>query len=227
MSLAKPAMSIGPDPPRSAGYLFSWPVLAPALAGGLVAATDVSFAWLWGVSYFQAHHGLSLSAASVTASFYFWGCLPGMLGSAWLCSRYRIPARLLAVGAAGTAAMMGLILFVLHGQAVVSAAMFVLGVFNSFYALSFTMVKDKAPTQLSGVAMGLTNMLIVGIGGLIFPPLIGVLAHARGQDVPHAATLSVTIVAPLLALLILAAAGIGKARKRGRAPQAPARKRTG
>ena len=216
-----------PRPAAIARLLASLPVLAPALAGGLVAATGVSFAWLWGVSYFQAHHGLSLSAASVTASFYFWGCLPGMLGSAWLCSRYRIPARLLAVGAAGTAAMMGLILFVLHGQAVVSAAMFVLGVFNSFYALSFTMVKDKAPTQLSGVAMGLTNMLIVGIGGLIFQPLIGVLAHARGQDVPDAATLSVTIVAPLLALLILAAAGIGKARKRGRALQAPARKRAG
>ncbi len=216
-----------PRPAAIARLIASWPVLAPALAGGLVAATGVSFAWLWGVSYLQAYHHLSLSAASVSASFYFWGCLPGMLGSAWLCSRYRVPAHLLALGAAGTAAMMGLILFVLHGQVVVSAAMFVLGVFNSFYALSFTMVKDKAPTQLSGVAMGLTNMLIVGIGGLLFQPLIGVLAHARGQDVPDAATLSVTIVAPILALLILAAAGIGKAGKRRQAPQAPAKKPAG
>ena len=71
--------------------------------------------------------------------------------------------------------MMALILFVLDGGAVLSGAMFVLGLFNSFYAVSFTMVKDAAPKQLSGVAMGLTNMLIVGIGGLILQPLIGVL----------------------------------------------------
>lgn len=200
-----------------ARLLFSLPILSPAVAGGLVASAGVAFAWLWGVSYFQAHHHMSLSAASVIASFYFWGCLPGMLGSAWLCSRYRMPARLLAVGAIGTAVLMWLILFVLHGQLAQSAGMFFLGVFNSFYALSFTMVKDKTSAQLSGVAMGLTNMLIVGIGGLIFQPLIGVLAHARGQDVPGAPTLSVTIVAPLLALLILAADGLTQSRRHRKA----------
>ncbi len=196
-------------PSAIARVLVSPPILAPALAGGLVASAGVAFGWLWGVSYLQAYHHMSLSEASVCASFYFWGCLPGMLGSAWLCSRYGRPAGLLALGAVGTAAMMGLILFALHGSAALSAAMFVLGFFNSFYALSFTMVKDAAPPELSGMAMGLANMLIVGIGGLIFQPLIGVLAHARGQDVPDAAALAVTVAAPLLALLVLAKAGRG------------------
>jgi len=203
-----------PRPAEMGRLLVSLPILSPAAAGGLVASGGVAFGWLWGVSYFQAYHHLSLSAASVCASFYFWGCLPGMLGSAWLCSRYGMPARLLALGAVGTGVMMGLILFVLHGEVVQSAAMFVLGVFNSFYALSFTMVKDKAPQQLSGVAMGLTNMLIVGIGGLILQPLIGVLAHARGQQVPDATVLSVTIAAQVLALLVLAFVGLEKAKRK-------------
>jgi hypothetical protein len=111
------------------------------------------------------------------------------------------------VGAIGSAAAMGLILFVLQGHIVLSMAMFVLGVCNSSYALSFTMVKDKAPAEVSGVAMGLTNMLIMGIGGLILQPLIGVVAHAGGQQVPGAGALSITIVAPLLALVILAVIG--------------------
>lgn len=200
-------------PAGIARLLVSLPVLVPALAGGLVASAGVAFGWLWGVSYLQAYHHMSLSAASVCASFYFWGCLPGMLGSAWLCSRLGMPARLLALGAVGTGVMMGLILFVLRGEVLQSVAMFVLGVFNSFYALSFTMVKDKAPQQLSGVAMGMTNMLVVGIGGLILQPLIGVLAHARGQEVPDAVALSVTIVAQLLALVVLAVVGIGQVRK--------------
>ena len=191
--------------------LMSRPILAAATAGGLVASAGVAFGMLWGVSYLQAYHQLSLPAASVCASFYFWGCLPGMLGSAALCSRYGRPGLLLAVGAVGTALSMALILFALDGPLALGAAMFALGAFNSFYALSFTMVKDQAPEQLSGVAMGLTNMTIMGIGGLVFQPLIGVAAHAAGQDVPGPAVLSVVIIAQLLALAVL---GAGGARRR-------------
>lgn len=181
----------------------SVPILCSSVAGGFVAAAGVSFGMLWGVSYFQDYHQMSLSAASVCASFYFWGCLPGFLGFAWLCSRFGRPAMLLAVGAVGTAVAMVLILFVLRGQVALSTAMFVLGMFNASYALSFSMVKDEAPQQLSGVAMGLTNMLIMGIGGLAFQPLIGVLAHLRGHSVPDAITLSVTVVAQIFALAVL------------------------
>ena len=185
--------------------LTSLPILSRATAGGLVSSAGVAFGMLWGVSFFQEFHHMSLPAASVTASFYFWGCLPGFLGSAWVCAQFGRPALLLAAGAVGTAASMALILFVLHGRGALSVAMFALGLFNAFYALAFTMVKDKAPQELSGVAMGLTNMMIMGIGGLIFQPLIGVLAHIRGRGVPDAAALSVTIIAPLLALVVLAA----------------------
>ena len=106
-----------------------------------------------------------------------------------------------------------LILFALHGQFALSTAMFFLGVFNGFYVLSFTMVKDQAPEELSGVAMGMTNMLIMGVGGVILQPLIGVLAHIRGQEVPDAITLSVTVIAPVLALVVLAGIGMGQRRR--------------
>ena len=185
--------------------LTSPPILSAAVAGGLVSSAGMSFGMLWGVSYFQAHHQMSLTAASLCASFYFWGCLPGMLGAAWLCSRYRNAGPEMAYGAAGTTVALALILFVLHGQWPLSVAMFVLGVFNSTYALAFTMVKDESPDHLSGVAMGLTNMAIMGIGAMLFQPLIGILAHARGQEVPGATTLSVILVAQLLALVVLRA----------------------
>lgn len=193
-----------PKPAEIRRLMTSRAILSSSVAGGLVGSAGMSFGMLWGVSYFQAHHQMSLTAASLCASFYFWGCLPGMLGSAWLCSRYRNAAQLLAIGAAGTMATLALILFVLHGEAAQGLAMFALGVFNSSYALAFTMVKDHAPEHLSGVAMGVTNMAIMGIGALLFQPLIGVLAHARGQEVPGAATLSTIIVAQVLALAILA-----------------------
>ena len=201
--------------------LLSMPVLSVATAGGFVASAGVGFGMLWGVSYFQTYHHLSLSAASVCASFYFWGCLPGMLGFAWLCSRYGRPALLLALGAVGTAIAMALLLFVLRGQVAQSAAMFLLGVSNSSYALSFTMVKDKVPAQLSGTAMGLTNMTIMGIGGLIFQPLLGALAHARGQHAPDATSLSAIILAQVLALAILAGEAL-RTRARAQGATTPA-----
>lgn len=189
------------------GLLFSAPIIASATAGGFVASAGVSFGMLWGVSYFQSFHGLGLAAASVCASFYFWGCLPGMLGFAWACSRYGRPVPLLALGAVATAVTMALILFVLHGPVAMGAAMFALGVANSSYVLAFTVVKGLAPRHLSGVAMGITNMMIMGIGGLAFQPLIGVLAHHSGQPVPGAGPLSVIIAAQAVALLILAVGG--------------------
>ena len=201
--------------------LLSMPVLSVATAGGFVASAGVGFGMLWGVSYFQTYHHLSLSAASVCASFYFWGCLPGMLGFAWLCSRYGRPALLLALGAVGTAIALALLLFVLRGQVAQSAAMFLLGVSNSSYALSFTMVKDRVPAQLSGTAMGLTNMMIMGIGGLIFQPLLGALAHTRGQQAPDAVSLSVIILAQVLALAILAGEAL-RTRARAQGATTPA-----
>lgn len=186
------------------GLLVSAPILLKGAAGGLVSSAGVAFGMLWGVSYFQTYHQMSLPAASICSSFYFWGCLPGMPAFAWLCVRFGRPALLLALGAVGTAVAMFLILFVVRGPVALGGAMFLLGIANSSYALSFTMVKETAPERLSGVAMGLTNMLIMGIGGLLFQPLIGVLAHARGEGVPGTAALSSIIVAQVLALVILA-----------------------
>jgi MFS family permease len=194
-----------PRPAEIGRLLLSVPIVSRGAAGGLVSSAGVAFGMLWGVSFFQVYRHLSLPAASICASFYFWGCLPGMLGFAWVCARWPRPARLLALGAVGTAVTMGLILFALQSQVALCAAMFVLGVCNSSYALSFTMAKDIAPQELSGVAMGLTNMMIMGIGGLLFQPLIGQLANRRGQGVPDAAALSVIIVAQALAVAILAA----------------------
>jgi MFS family permease len=227
IALVRDRSGHGADNERWPGFtqikqsLLSMPVLSVATAGGFVASAGVGFGMLWGVSYFQTYHHLSLSAASVCASFYFWGCLPGMLGFAWLCSRYGRPALLLALGAVGTAIAMALLLFVLRGQVAQSAAMFLLGVSNSSYALSFTMVKDKVPAQLSGTAMGLTNMTIMGIGGLIFQPLLGALAHARGQHAPDATSLSVIILAQILALAILAGEAL-RTRARAQGATTPA-----
>jgi len=187
------------------GLLTSAPIAAATIAGGLVASAGVAFGMLWGVSYFQVCECMHLPAASLSASFYFWGCLPGMLGFAWLCSRYGRPALLLALGAVGTGVTMALILFVLHGQLAESIGMFALGVVNSSYVLAFSIVKDLVPKDLSGVAMGLTNMMIMGIGGLLFQQLIGVLAHHHGEGVPGAGPLSIIIAAQVLALVILAA----------------------
>ena len=71
--------------------------------------------------------GMSLSAASLTASFSFWGCLPGVIDSAWLWAWFGRPVLLLSLGALGTAVAITLMLFVLRDPVARGAAMFALG----------------------------------------------------------------------------------------------------
>jgi len=179
-------------------------ILLRATAGGLVSTAGVSFGMLWGVPFLQAHLGFSLPTAALVMSFYFWGCLPGMLGFGWLCTRFHNPGRLLALGAVGTAlSMMGILFGGGHFLAL-SVLTFLLGVFDSSYALSFTMVESHVPREHAGVALGLTNMMIMGIGGLVFQPLIGLAGHRHGLEVPDANALSLIVWAQAGAILLLA-----------------------
>ena len=142
-----------PEAAQIGRLLVSLPILSRGLAGGLVAAAGIAFGMLWGVSVFPELPSHEPVGRPVCASFYFWGCLPGFIGSAWLCGTTRRPAPACGGG------------YRFSGHDVAHPVRFagpvraVRGdvlprVFNGFYVLSFTMVKDQAPEELSGVAMG-------------------------------------------------------------------------
>ena len=58
---------------------------------------------------------------------------------------------------------------------------FLIGIFSSTYAISFTIVADYVPNRVKGIAMGFTNMLCLSIGAPILQPLIGFLLEWSGR----------------------------------------------
>ena len=57
--------------------------------------------------------------------------------------------------------------------------------------------------EYSGTAFGFANMIIIGVGGLLLQPLIGIFAQMREREVPDADSLSIRIWAQGLALVLL------------------------
>ena len=99
---------------------------------------------------------------------------------------------------------------ILYGPAtylVFALGMFFCGIANGSYALAFVVVGSSVPRQYTGAAFGLANMAILAVGGLLFQPLIGILARMRGLVVPDADALSVLIWAQAIGLLLLLTLG--------------------
>jgi MFS family permease len=201
----QPAATIRASPSilELARMLLSLRLVGVGLVGGMIYSAGLALAMLWGVSFFQRH--MNLIEASFCASFFSWGIVVGLPAFGWACDRLAGPLPLLAFGAVMTAASVALILYGPASYLIFSLGMFLCGIANGSYALTFVVVVSSVPREYTSAAFGFANMAILTVGGLFFQPLIGVLAKLRGLEVPDADSLSVLIWAQGIALLLLIA----------------------
>jgi MFS family permease len=184
-----------------ARMLLSLRLVLVGLVGGMIYSAGLALAMLWGVSFFQRH--MSLVAASFCASFFSWGIVVGLPAFGWTCGRLAGPLPLLAFGAVMTGVSVALILYGPATYIIFSVGMFLCGIANGSYALTFVVVGSAVPREYRSAAFGSANMAILAVGGLFFQPLIGILAKIRGLSVPDANSLSILIWAQGVALLLL------------------------
>jgi len=180
-------------------------LLLISLAGGLIAVAGFSFGMLWAVPYFQQDAGLDVQKAAFVSSFYFWGCLPGMILAAILSSRTGRADVILGAGGVASALFLAAVLYATSSPQLMAVFMAGLGFFNASYAMGFTLVEREAPTGMRGVALGLANMMLMGVGAMIMQPLLGWLASLRRLEVPDSLTLGVLILAEIAGVLLLVA----------------------
>jgi MFS family permease len=181
--------------------LLSLRLLLVGLVGGMIYSAGLALAMLWGVSFFQLH--MSLVQASFCASFFSWGIVIGLPLFGWACGRVAGPLPLLAFGACLTGLSVAVILYGPATYLVFALGMFFCGIANGSYALVFVVVGSSVPRQYTSAAFGFANMAILAVGGLLFQPLIGILARMRGLVVPDADSLSVLLWAQVIGVLLL------------------------
>jgi MFS family permease len=195
--------AIGPRPSlfELTKMLLSLRLVLIGLVGGMIYSAGLALAMLWGVSFFELHMGLV--QASICASFFSWGIVIGLPLFGWACGRVAGPLTLLAFGAVMTGLAVAVILYGPASYLVLSLGMFFCGIANGSYALTFVVVSTSVPRQYTSAAFGFANMAILAVGGLLFQPLIGILARMRGLVVPDAGALSVLLWAQAIGLLLL------------------------
>lgn len=145
------------------------------IIGFLLFLPTTVFAELWGVQYLRSvyHFTPAMSALAVSMIFGGWavgGPIAGFISDH--LNRRRLP--LLVGEVVATALLFVLLLAENLPVPVVLALLFVFGAFSGVEVICFAIGRENAPSHVAGIAVSVTNFLIM-MGGVIFQPVVGSL----------------------------------------------------
>lgn len=151
-----------------------------SIYAGIMVAPVIAFGELWAVEFLKSQYHLSVHVASGAVTAIFVGiAIGGPLHG--LLSRYvgRLKVYMGACQLFATLALFGVILISGLSYIGVTLLLFAFGLFVSSMLLSFPLHTRQVGSGLSGIAIALTNMVIMIVGS-IFQPLIGDLVDVFG-----------------------------------------------
>ncbi len=132
-----------------------------------------SFGGLWLTPFIKSIYPLSSHSAGAFTTFIFVGAATGIMLFSFF-TEYISTKILMFSGALCCLVTLAIMLFIPLPSALMRVLTFVLGIASGVYVIPFALVKQKVPENLTGMALGITNGIIIG-SGLIFQPLIGYL----------------------------------------------------
>ena len=162
------------------------------LYGAFMFALISSFATLWGIPFLKALYPNQEQWVANAIALMFVGAAVGTVSSGYLVVLLgKIKLTMLAYAVLGVVSFF-IVLFVPVTQPLMMLFLFLAGLAAGSYVLAFDCVKRSVPESEQGMAMGLTNMVIMIIGAPIFQPLIGWLldfiGHSSGSLICQANT---------------------------------------
>ncbi len=156
---------------------------------GIISA----FATLWAIPFIEALYPAQDNWAAHAVALVFVGAAVGAISSGYLVTKIgRIKLIMLFYAILGVVSFI-IVLYVKLSGPVMMLFLFLSGLAAGSYVLAFDCVKCVVPESAQGMAMGLTNMVIMLIGAPLFQPLIGWLldyiGHSSNEMVCHANTI--------------------------------------
>lgn len=128
---------------------------------------------LWGDLFLNQVHHLSIRQATVATSMLFFGTIIGSPLVGWISDTIRTRRMPMIIGAVFSLLIMCFILYVPQmSMSVAILSFFALGFFTSTQVLAYPMVTESNRPAITGTAMGLTSLLIMG-GAAVAQPLFG------------------------------------------------------
>ena len=173
------------------------------IIGGLLFMSLSVFADFWGISYLQKAYLLTRTEAEGAASMVFLGWAIGAPIVGWLSDALRRRVLPLRVGPVVAALAIMLVLYMPNlSKIAVYSLLFIYGAFCASEVVVFALGREKSPSELSGTAIAVTNMLVMLSGALVLP-LVGFLLEWvwNGQMYENIPLYSVSDYRKALALL--------------------------
>lgn len=180
------------------------------LYGAFMFGIISAFATLWAIPFIEALYPAHDNWAAHAVALVFVGAAAGAISSGYLVTKIgRIKMIMLFYAILGVVSFF-IVLYVSLPGPIMMIFLFLSGLASGSYVLAFDCVKCAVPESAQGMAMGLTNMVIMLIGAPLFQPLIGWLldyiGHSSDEMVCQANTIESFQVAllPIMLGLIIA-----------------------
>ncbi len=141
-----------------------------AAVGFGLSSIMLGFVGLWGVPWLSTVRGMSATDAAAVTSMLFLGWAVGAPACGWLSDHVGRRKPLVIASAIGN-----LILFtiIVHGgvesRTILSALFFLCGISGSSMTVIFSAMRELNVPAVSGAALGLVNMCVVGAGAVTQP----------------------------------------------------------
>lgn len=141
---------------------------------GMLYAPTTVFAESWGVNYLTHHPDVTRTMAALIVSMIFLGLFIGCPLLGYL-NRYFKTLYLMRICPLICLMLLSLILYAdLHSWIVWAALCFIYGIFNSAIVISYAYAATLIDQNVSGIALGITNMASVFFGAILIQ-LVGVI----------------------------------------------------
>ena len=151
------------------GNLQTWWVALYAFSNW---APITAFAMLWGVPYLVGLYKISSTLAATAVAMIWIGLAVASPILGWLSDKIGRRVILLSIMAGLGVIFSGIALWVSVPLWVMFILLFGFGIATGGQILSFAVIKDFNPIEVTGAAIGFNNMAVVA-GGAIFQPFVG------------------------------------------------------
>ncbi|MBE0532128.1 MAG: MFS transporter [Rhodospirillales bacterium] len=206
------ALDVRPSVFRGIGGLLATPAnwVLPLIMGSM-AVPMLAFAGLWGVPFMMEAYGLERPAAAAMTSIFLIGHAIGSVLMGWFSDRIRRRKPPMVIGTVITTCATAALIF-LPGLPLLAAQALLLigGIASGATPVGFAFTREHNRAERAATAMGLVNLLNMGIAAL-FQPLLGWLLDLNwdGRLIEGARIYSVaTFRTAFLSMVVLGGIGI-------------------
>lgn len=140
------------------------------------------FGELWGIKYIMSVTGVTKKAAASSVSYLYFGWLIGGPLVGWLSDKIGNRRAPMLWGCIFSGILFWiLILFPSLPLTSINIILFAAGLISSVEVISFIATMEANPAHTKGTSIGVTNMIVMLIGGL-FQPVIGFIAEMKSLN---------------------------------------------